>query len=82
MAAGMPVRDDTIGQLIANQVYWSLPGIDHLAHGIDIFSSQEQPARLFEFTYCSLDDASILQDAYRGNVYQLPYQVFISESQL
>lgn len=75
MQAGIPVRDDTIGNLIANQVLWTIPGIEHLTHGFNIFTGKEQPAQIFALTYCSGDSTKTLQDTYRGNVYQVPYQV-------
>jgi hypothetical protein len=53
----------------------ALPGIDHLAHGLDIFSGTEFAAPIFRFTYCNTSDSHVLQDAYRWVSYQLPYQV-------
>ena len=73
--AGLPVRDDTIGQLIANQFLWQLPGTDHFAHGYNIFTGSEETAPIFQFTYCTGALLHTLQDAYRGNIYQIPYQV-------
>ena len=72
---GPVVSDDTIGLLISSQMSMALPGIDHLAHGFDIFSGTEFAAPIFRFTYCNTSDSHVLQDAYRWVSYQLPYQV-------
>ena len=55
---------------------WTLPGVDHLTHGVNIFTGVEEISPLFEFTYCKGNDSRELQDSYRGYIYQIPEQVF------
>lgn len=70
-----PLSSDSFGNLIAEQVLWKIPGIDHLAHGVDFFSGQEAPALIFDFTYCNSENSKVIHDMYRGNSYHMPYQV-------
>lgn len=70
------VSADTTGKLLQNQYLPPLPGVDHMAHGFNIFTGEEVIAPLFDYTYCAgIDKADVLQNAYRGVWYQIPYQV-------
>lgn len=66
---------DTIGELIRNQKYWHLPGVEHLANGFDIITGSEVTAPLFYFSYCDEDEVQVVQDVYRENFYLLPNEV-------
>lgn len=72
---GIPVRDDSFGNFVGNQFLWEFPGIDHLAHGFNIFTGTEMIPPIFHFTYCGGDKLRTFQDVYRGNTYQIPFQV-------
>jgi hypothetical protein len=70
-----PVTYDTIGELIRNQKYWHLPGVEHMANGFDIITGSEVTAPLFYFGYCDEDDVQVVQDVYRENFYLLPKEI-------
>lgn len=72
---GIPLSYDSFGKLLSNQFVWKYPGIDHLANGFDIFSGTEGASPIFQLTYCDGDRYRTVQDAYRGNSYQIPFQV-------
>ena len=81
VSTGMPIRDDTFGQLIANQMMWRIPGLDYLAHGFNTITGATEVYPIFLFCY---QDDSLktrrLQDTYRGNVYVIPKEVYASAS--
>jgi hypothetical protein len=70
-----PVTYDTIGELIRNQKYWHLPGVEHMANGFDIITGSEVTAPLFYFSYCDEDQVQVVQDVYRENFYLLPNEI-------
>jgi hypothetical protein len=58
-------------------VMWKLPGIEHMEHGVNLLTGDIEPHPLFQFTFCPYNDPSTtVQDAYRGNVYMLPLEVY------
>lgn len=63
---------DTIGDLIKNQMLMHLPGIEHLASGVNIITGKESQAPLFYYSYCDPDNIATIQDSYRGMVYTVP----------
>lgn len=79
---GLQVGSDTIGTLIENSMLWTIPGIEHMAHGVNVFNGEEAIAPLFMFTYCKGNSSRTLQDSYRGYVYQIPVQVSFNKSSI
>lgn len=76
ISPGLPVRDDTFGNLIRNQMLWHLPGIEHVTYGFDIIKGEGATSPLFYFGYCSDTPLQTVQDTYRGNVYTVPAEVY------
>lgn len=76
MSTGLPVRDDTFGSLIRNQMLWHLPGMEHMSYGFDIVKGEQSLYPLFYFGYCDDKSFSTVQDTYRGNVYTIPEELF------
>ncbi|KAF2069656.1 hypothetical protein CYY_009025 [Polysphondylium violaceum] len=72
IAPGFMLVPDTIGHLIKNQFIWRLPGSEHLSYGMNIITAEEAPSPLFQFDYCENMVANVIEDPYRGNVYQIP----------
>jgi len=72
IAPGFFLQYDTLGDLISNQFMWRLPGSDHMSFGMNIVDAQEAPAPLFKFDYCANVSPIVIEDVYRGNVYQIP----------
>ncbi|KAF2069098.1 hypothetical protein CYY_009582 [Polysphondylium violaceum] len=66
-----PVKD-TLGQLINNQYIFSLPGVNYLSHGIDIFTGETLPSPVFAHTYCDNSSFTVVHAPYRGLVYAVP----------
>ncbi|KYQ91472.1 hypothetical protein DLAC_08439 [Tieghemostelium lacteum] len=64
--------NDFTSQLLNNQYMPSLPGLVHMAHGIDFLTGEERPFYLFDFGYCDNSSYSTIQDTYRGRVYNVP----------
>jgi len=63
---------DTLGDMISNQFIWRLPGSEHLSFGMNIVTGEEAPSPLFQFDYCQDMTTNVIEDPYRGNVYQIP----------
>jgi hypothetical protein len=55
---------------------WRVPGIDHVAHGVDLVTGEERVAPLFLLGQCT-HDPKVVQDVYRGLVYLVPDQVHV-----
>ncbi|KAF2070126.1 hypothetical protein CYY_008556 [Polysphondylium violaceum] len=72
LSPGFYYSEDTLGDLISNQFIWRLPGSEHLSFGMDIMTGEEAPSPLFQFDYCQHIANNIIEDPYRGNVYQIP----------
>ncbi|KAF2077653.1 hypothetical protein CYY_001040 [Polysphondylium violaceum] len=72
ISPGFYFSGDTLGDLISNQFIWRLPGSEHLSFGFDIVKGEESPHPLFQFDYCSDVASNVVEDPYRGNVYQIP----------
>ncbi|KAF2078627.1 hypothetical protein CYY_000127 [Polysphondylium violaceum] len=72
IAPGFFLQYDTLGDLISNQFMWRLPGSDHLSFGVNVVDAQEAHAPLFKFDYCANVAPIVIEDVYRGNVYQIP----------
>ncbi|KYR01160.1 hypothetical protein DLAC_02269 [Tieghemostelium lacteum] len=68
--------NDTIGTLLNNQYLFSLPGIHHLRHGVNLTTGAQVNTPLFTFSYCDDTTYSIVQDFYRGLVYTVPRELF------
>lgn len=49
-----------------------LPGIEHMASGINIITGKESQAPLFYYSYCDAENVATIQDSYRGMVYTVP----------
>jgi len=69
-------KKDTFGVLLNNQYIFSLPGIHHLSHGIDIRTGIPNPTPLFGMTYCDNTSFSIVQDPLRELVFSVPEGIF------
>lgn len=80
ICAGLPVRDDTFGNLIRNQMLWHLPGSEHLQYGFDVIKGEQSLYPIFYFGYCNDSKLSTVQDTYRGNVYTIPEELFAQPS--
>jgi len=63
---------DTISTLLNNQYLFSLPGIHHMSHGIDIRTGVSNPTPIFALTYCDNSSFSLVQDPFRDLVYTVP----------
>ncbi|KYQ93942.1 hypothetical protein DLAC_04830 [Tieghemostelium lacteum] len=75
IAPGFFYESDTLGDLISNQFMWHLPGSEHMTFGIDIVSGEPADQPLFYFGYCDQVATNIIEDPYRGIVYQLPKEL-------
>ncbi len=73
---GLPVRDDTFGNLIRNQMLWHLPGMEHMSYGFNLVHAEQALNPIFYFGYCDEKRLSTVQDTYRGNVYSVPEELF------
>ncbi|KYR02492.1 hypothetical protein DLAC_01336 [Tieghemostelium lacteum] len=69
-------QDDMLGNLIANQFIWHLPGSEHMSFAIDITDGQEAKAPLFYFSYCDSKATRLVEDVYRASTYDLPDELF------
>ncbi|KYQ92990.1 hypothetical protein DLAC_05594 [Tieghemostelium lacteum] len=67
---------DTYSVLLDNQYKQSLPGLNHLSHGIDLLTGEELPSVIFDFGYCSNYTYSTIQNTYRGAVYNVPPEFY------
>lgn len=67
--AGISTAGDTFGYLINNQQIFRLPGVEHLIQGVDIVTGQAAPQPIFDIQFC--DDHNLIQDTYRGFIYQV-----------
>eukprot|EP01132_Coremiostelium_polycephalum_P011916 gene11916-14571_t len=65
-------NQDTIGNLISNQFIWHLPGSEHMSFGVNIINGEESPSRLFYFGYCDSIGSTLIEDVFRGRVYDIP----------
>jgi len=74
ISPGFSVGDDTLGNLISNQFVWRLPGSEHLSFGVDIVTGEEAMAPIFQFDYCQDAATNVLEDVYRGKLYQIPVE--------
>ncbi|KAF2070763.1 hypothetical protein CYY_007926 [Polysphondylium violaceum] len=72
ISPGFYFSGDTLGDIISNQFIWRLPGSEHLSFGLNIVSGEEAAAPIFQFDYCSNIASNVIEDPYRGNVYQIP----------
>ncbi|KAF2069657.1 hypothetical protein CYY_009026 [Polysphondylium violaceum] len=70
-----PIKD-TLGKLLNNQYIYSLPGLNYMAHGIDILTGETLPSPLFAQTYCDNTSLSLVHCQHRGLVYSLPPGLF------
>ncbi|EGG15676.1 hypothetical protein DFA_10518 [Cavenderia fasciculata] len=75
IAPGFITQDDTLGAIIDNQMIWHLPGSEHMTTAIDIVSGEHAQKPIFYFGYCSDSDINLVQDVYRGSVYELPKEL-------
>eukprot|EP01132_Coremiostelium_polycephalum_P009063 gene9063-11101_t len=71
---------DTVSYLMNNQFQFSLPGLNHLSHGIDLLTGEELPDPVFDFGYCDNYTYSTVQDFYRGITYNIPSSYFAEVS--
>ncbi|KAF2071215.1 hypothetical protein CYY_007467 [Polysphondylium violaceum] len=74
ISPGFSVGEDTLGLLISNQFIWRLPGSEHLSFGVDITRAEEAMAPIFQFDYCQDAATNVLEDVYRGKLYQIPLE--------
>ncbi|KAF2074885.1 hypothetical protein CYY_003804 [Polysphondylium violaceum] len=72
ISPGFAVGEDTLGALISNQFIWRLPGSEHLSYGVNIVNGEEGALPLFQFDYCQDPSTNVLEDVYRGKLYQIP----------
>jgi len=72
ISPGFYYSDDTLGDIISNQFIWRLPGSEHLSYGMNIITGEEASSPLFQFDYCQHMATNVIEDPYRGNVYQIP----------
>jgi hypothetical protein len=56
---------------------WRVPGVDHLARGVDAFTGEERIAPLFLLGHCTSGDPKLIQDVYRDLVYTVPDQLYV-----
>eukprot|EP01132_Coremiostelium_polycephalum_P004349 gene4349-5443_t len=75
VSPGFYIEADTIGDLISNQFVWHAPGSEHFAFGFSIVDGEQASSALFYHDYCNKIASNILEDPYRGNVYQLPKEL-------
>ncbi|KAF2074302.1 hypothetical protein CYY_004396 [Polysphondylium violaceum] len=74
ISPGFSVGDDTLGNLISNQFIWRLAGSEHLSFGVNIVNGEEGMAPIFQFDYCQDSATNVLEDVYRGKLYQIPVE--------
>ncbi|KYR01159.1 hypothetical protein DLAC_02268 [Tieghemostelium lacteum] len=72
LAPGYYYSSDTLGSLVSNQFIWRLPGSEHMSFGVDIISAEESAAPLFYFGYCDSIGEHLIEDVFRGRVYDIP----------
>ncbi|KYQ90353.1 hypothetical protein DLAC_08968 [Tieghemostelium lacteum] len=65
-------KEDFLGSTLDNQYLFSLPGIQLLAHGVDIVSDKFLNSPIFHFGYCDNSSFSTVHDLYRSYVYTVP----------
>ncbi|KYQ93498.1 hypothetical protein DLAC_06194 [Tieghemostelium lacteum] len=75
ISPGFFFSDDTLGNLISNQFIWKLPGSEHLTFGVNIINSEEGNAPIFSFDYCNNVAPNVVEDPYRGMVYEVVDQL-------
>ncbi|EGG18077.1 hypothetical protein DFA_06744 [Cavenderia fasciculata] len=75
IAPGFITQGDTLGAIIDNQMIWHLPGSEHMTTAIDIVSGEHASDPIFYFGYCTDSDINLIQDVYRGAVYELPKEL-------
>eukprot|EP01132_Coremiostelium_polycephalum_P003336 gene3336-4182_t len=75
LPSGYFVGSDTLGTLINNQMIWHLPGIEKLTFGMNVITGEATLSPLFYFGYCNSKASNIIQDVYRGLIYDLPDEV-------
>ncbi|KYQ88510.1 hypothetical protein DLAC_11228 [Tieghemostelium lacteum] len=67
--------NDMLGSLVSNQFIWHLPGSEHMSYGVDIISGNEGKAPIFYFSYCESTGNTLIEDVYRGRVYDIPREL-------
>ncbi|EGG22992.1 hypothetical protein DFA_05122 [Cavenderia fasciculata] len=65
-------QKDTVGYLLNNQRLFSLPGLNHLAHGLDLLTGEELPSYVFDNGYCDNNTFVLIQNMYRLRVHSIP----------
>ncbi|KYR00041.1 hypothetical protein DLAC_03539 [Tieghemostelium lacteum] len=66
---------DFIGSLVNNQYLYSIPGINHMSHGVDITTFEDQAHQIFYHGYCDNSTFSTVQSTYRKSVYTIPSSI-------
>eukprot|EP01132_Coremiostelium_polycephalum_P005637 gene5637-7015_t len=72
---GFYINYDTLGDLISNQFVWHAPGSEQFTFGMNIIDGVAAASPLFYFGYCDEQANYVLEDVYRGIVYQLPQEL-------
>lgn len=72
--------EDTDWSLFSKFIY-RLPGLERIQYGMDIVYDDDAPAPFSYFSYCGDTVQNIVQDVYRGAVYNLPDTVCLKGSQ-
>eukprot|EP01133_Synstelium_polycarpum_P011977 gene11977-13974_t len=71
---------DTLSHLLNNQYQYTVPGLSHLSHGVDLLTYEEVPTQIFDTGYCNNVTYSTLQDIYRYRVYNVPPEFYAESS--
>ncbi|KYR01390.1 hypothetical protein DLAC_01979 [Tieghemostelium lacteum] len=72
---GFTTGVDTLGLLIDNQMLWQLPGVEKFSMGVNVLNGESSLSPLFYFGYCNSQGSNLVQDNYRGLVYDLPDEI-------
>ncbi|KAF2068743.1 hypothetical protein CYY_009932 [Polysphondylium violaceum] len=76
ISPGFSYSRDTLGNLISNQFIWHLPGSEHFSFGINIINGLEASSPIFYFAYCDSIGTNLMEDVYRGRVYDIPKEFY------
>ncbi|KYQ91948.1 hypothetical protein DLAC_07189 [Tieghemostelium lacteum] len=72
---GFPTGIDTLGMLIDNQMLWHLPGVEKFTMGVNVLNGESTLSPIFYFGYCNSKGSNLVQDIYRGLIYDLPDEI-------